>query len=104
MQKEMAKMDGTSWLTVMTIETVTTAEQAQAKAESDKPGGGGMLGGITGGMFGRKKKTDDQPKDAPPAGGLKNRSVFMTSTTELLGIETSVSAQDVDIPAGFKQK
>ena len=106
MAKEAAKMDGTPWLTVMTIESVATAEQAQARASDDKQGGGGLgaLAGGMGGMFGRKKKAEDQPKEGQPASGSNARSVFMTSTTELLGIETSVSAQDVDIPAGFKQK
>jgi hypothetical protein len=103
MQKEAAKMDGTAWLTVMRIESVATAEQAQARANNDKQGGGG-LGGLAGGMFGRKKKTEDQPKEGPPASGSNTRSTVMTSTTELLGIDTTVSGQDVDIPAGFKQK
>ena len=106
MAKEAAKMDGTAWLTVMTIESVATAEQAQARASNDQQGGGGLggLAGGVGGMFGRKKKAEDQPKDGPPASGPKTRSPIMTSTTELLGIDTTVSAQDVDIPAGFKQK
>jgi hypothetical protein len=103
MAKEAAKMDGTAWLTVMTIESVATAEQAQAKA-SDDPQGAGGLGSLAGGLFGRKKKAEDQPADGQPASGSKTRSTIMTTTTELLGIETSVSAQDVDIPAGFKQK
>jgi hypothetical protein len=106
MQKEAAKMDGTAWLTVMRIESVATAEQAQARANSDKQGGGGLggLAGGVGGMFGRKKKAEDQPTAGPPTGGPSTRSTVMTSTTELLGINTTVSGQDVDIPAGFKQK
>jgi hypothetical protein len=102
MAKEAAKMDGTAWLTVMTVESVATAEQAQSKANSD-PQGGSVLGGL-GGMFGRKKKAEDQPKEGRPASGSTTRSTIMTTTTELLGIETTVTAQDVDIPAGFKQK
>jgi hypothetical protein len=103
MQKEAAKMDGTAWLTVVTIDSVATAEQAQAKASNEQSGGGG-LGGLAGGMFGRKKKAEEQPKAGQPAGGPNTRSTLMTSTTELLGIDTSVSGPDVDIPAGFKQK
>lgn len=103
MAKEAAKMDGTAWLTVTTIESVATAEQAQARANNDQQGGG-PLAGLAGGLFGRKKKAEDQPKEGQPASGPKTRSTIMTTTTELLGIETSVSAQDVDIPAGFKQK
>lgn len=105
MQKETAKMQGTPYLTMVTFESVMTAEQAQAKAEQDKnagPGIGGIAGGL-GGMFGRKKK-DDAPKDNAPAGAAKGRSTIMTSTTEVLSIESGVTAADVDIPAGFKEK
>jgi hypothetical protein len=102
MQKELSKIQGTPYLSTVTFETVMTAEQAQAKAEQDKnaPGLGAIAGGL-GGMFGRKKKEEAQ---APAAGGAPGRSVFMTSTTELLAIGTTVAAADVDVPAGFKQK
>ncbi|MDO8834321.1 MAG: hypothetical protein Q7V01_01940 [Vicinamibacterales bacterium] len=105
MQKETAKMQGTPYLTTVVFESVMTAEQAQARAEQDKnagPGIGGIAGGI-GGMFGRKKK-DDASKDSPPAGAAKGRSTIMTSTSEVLSIEPSVSEADVEIPAGFKEK
>jgi hypothetical protein len=65
---------------------------------------GGIAGGL-GGMFGRKKKAEDAPKEGQPAAeGPKNRATFMTSTTELLEVQASASAADVEIPAGFKQK
>lgn len=105
MQKEAAKLEGTAYLTVAMFESVATAEQAAARAEQDKQGGGG-IGGIAGGlggMFGRKKK-DEAPKDAGAAGGSKTRSTILTTTTEVLGVETSVAAGDLEIPAGFKQK
>jgi hypothetical protein len=111
MQNEAGKMDGTAVLTVVKMESVQTPEQAQAKADHDKQGGGGIgaaLPGGLGGMFGKKKKTEEPPKDAPPAAattaGPKNRATIMTSTIELLSVETSVAAGDVDLPAGFKQK
>ena len=109
MQKEAGKLDGTAILTTMTMEGVQTPEQAQARADQEKQGGGGIggLAGGLGGMFGKKKKTEEQPKDAQPAaatGGAKNRSTIMTTTTELLSVESSVAATDVEIPADFKQK
>ena len=111
MQNEAGKMDGTAVLTVVKMESVQTPEQAQAKADQDKQGGGGIgaaLPGGLGGMFGKKKKTEEPPKDAPPAAattaGPKNRATIMTSTIELLSVETSVAAADVELPAGFKQK
>ena len=108
LKKESVKLEGTAILTTMKIETVMSPEQAQAKADSgDKPktGLGGIAGGL-GGMFGKKKKTEEAPKEgqAAVADGPKNRATFMTSTTELLEVQASASAADVEIPAGFKQK
>jgi len=107
MKKESAKLDGTAILTTMKVESVVTAEQAQARADQQKSGGGGIGGlpGGLGGMFGKKKKTEEAPKEGPPpAGGPSNRSTILTTMTELLGVETSVAAADVELPAGFKQK
>jgi len=107
MKKEAVKLEGTPVLTTMKIETVASPEQAKAQAEGGgqpKAGLGGIAGGI-GGMFGRKKKAEEAPKEGQPAAaGPKNRSTFMTSTTELLEVQASASAADVEIPAGFKQK
>jgi hypothetical protein len=107
MQKEAVKLEGTAVLTTMKIEMVMSPEQAKSQAESGgqpKTGLGGIAGGI-GGMFGKKKKAEEAPKEGQPAAaGPKNRSTFMTSTTELLEVQASASAADVAIPAGFKQK
>jgi hypothetical protein len=107
MKKEAVKLEGTAVLTTMKIETVMSPEQAKAQAEGgDKPKMGIGLPGGLGGMFGRKKKAEEAPKEGQPAAaeGPKNRATFMTSTTELLEVQASASAADVDIPAGFKQK
>lgn len=98
-QKEIAKMEGTPFLTTMTVESVMTAEQASR--EQEKGPGLGLPKGL-GGMFGRKK-SEEAPKQAGPAGGPQ-RSTLITSVTEVLSLESSVSAADVEIPAGFKQK
>jgi len=105
MQSEAAKLDGTAVLTVMKMEAVQTPEQARAKEDQQKSGGiGAALPGGLGGMFGKKKSSE--PKDAPAAGdqAAKNRSTIMTTTTELLSVETAVAPADVELPAGFKQK
>jgi hypothetical protein len=106
MKQESFKMDGTAILTTVKIETVMSPEQAAQKGDSgDKPKMGLGLPGGLGGMFGRKKKTEEAPKEGQPAaGGAKNRATFMTSTTELLEVQASASPADVEIPAGFKQK
>jgi hypothetical protein len=106
MKKEGAKLEGTAVLTTMKIEMVMSPEQAKAKAEGgDKPKMGIALPGGLGGMFGKKKKAEEAPKEGQPAqAGPANRSTFMTSTTELLEVQASAGAADVEIPAGFKQK
>jgi hypothetical protein len=109
MQKESGKLDGTPILTVMKMESVQTPEQTKAKADQEKQGGGGIGGvlpGGIGGMFGKKKKTEEPPKDAPAASAPAptNRATIMTTTTELVSVETSVAAADLEIPPGFKQK
>lgn len=107
MKKEGAKLDGTAILTTMKVETVMSPEQAKSQSEGgEKPKMGLGLPGGLGGMFGKKKKAEEAPKEgqAAPAEGPKNRVTFMTSTLELLEVQTSASAADVEIPAGFKQK
>ena len=106
MKKESAKLDGTPILTTMKVESVMSPDQAKARADEKKSGSGGLgLPGGLGGMFGKKKKTEETPKDAPPAAeGAASRATILTTTTELLGVETSVAAADVELPPGFKQK
>lgn len=103
LQAESARVDGTPILTTVTIEAVKSPQQ-MAEADTSKSGeegGGGGLGGLRG-KLGRKLggKKDDAAKE----GGARNRSVLMTTTHEVLSIAPDVSASDVALPAGFKQK
>jgi hypothetical protein len=110
MEKEIGKIDGSPILTVMTFDTVMTEEQAKSRNSDEAKSGGGMGGiaGGLGGMFGKKKKAEEQPKTEqplPPAPGVpKTHARLFTTTSELLSAEASVTAADMDIPAGFKQK
>jgi hypothetical protein len=106
MKKEAVKLDGTAVLTTMKVEAVMSPDQAKAKAESgDKPKMGIALPGGLGGMFGKKKKAEEAPKEGQPAqAGPANRSTVVTTTTELLEVQSSAGAADVEIPTGFKQK
>jgi hypothetical protein len=94
MQAEGAKIDGTPVQSTMTIEVVKSPQQ-MAQAESSNQGGAGL-----GGMLGRfgKKKNEEAPA------GPKNRSTLMTTTYEILNVAPDVSAADVALPAGFRQK
>jgi hypothetical protein len=100
MQKESGKLDGTAIRTTMRVQTVLAPGQEQSRDDQPKLGG---VAGKLGGLFGRKKKTEEAPKEEPAAGAA-NRVTFLTSTSELLNVSTSVEAADVEIPAGFKQK
>jgi hypothetical protein len=91
---EGAKVDGTPILSTMTVQAVK--DPAQAKQESEDSSGGGGLGG----MLARKmmrKKADDQA-----TGG--NKATIMTTTTEVLSVTPNAAAEDVALPAGFKEK
>lgn len=89
---EGAKVDGTPILSTMSVAAVK--DPAQAQQESQESSGGGL-----GGMLARKmmrKKADDQ--------ATGNRATIMTTTTEVLSVSPTVAAEEVALPAGFKEK
>jgi hypothetical protein len=97
MRAEGSKLDGTAIQTTVTTEAVKSAEQLaqESKSADSKPSGGGLSGRL-GGMIARKigPKTDD---------AARPRTTFMTMNTEVLKVATSVSGEDVAVPAGFKE-
>jgi hypothetical protein len=103
MAEESRKMDGTAILTTVTMDAVKSAEQMaaaqQTKADESKPSIGGGVGGLIGGLGRRAIQRKAGGDQAPRA-----RATFMTITTERLSIATSASANDVAIPAGFKEE
>lgn len=97
---EGTKVEGTPISTAATVETVQSPEQKQQQADQDKqqdaPSGiGGMLA---------RKMMKKKSEDSAAASGDPSRSQLMTSTLEVLSVATSVSADAVSIPAGFKLK
>jgi hypothetical protein len=95
MNSEGGKVEGTAISTTLTFDAVKSAEQMEAeKKEEAQPSGGRGIGGLVGGLAKRVRKTDDEPKQ---------RTTFMTSTVEVLKVSTDVSANDVAVPAGFKE-
>jgi len=93
MQKEAPKLQGTPLASTTTVEGVKSKEAAAQQSSSETPKSVGGLGG----MIARKMaKKDDS------ASG--NRATVFTAEHELQEIQTSVTADDVAIPAGFKQK
>jgi hypothetical protein len=95
MQAEGGKLEGTAIQTTLTFEAVQSAEQAKAAQKEEAPSARGGVGGLLGGLAKRAaRRGDDEPK---------TRVAFMTSNTEVLKVATDVSADEVALPAGFKE-
>jgi hypothetical protein len=90
MQSEGQKLQGTPLSTTVVFEAVKSAEQMK-ESESDASSGGGL-----GGMFAKKLMAG---KNKP-----QQRAKVFTTTHDMLSVETSVSPDDLAIPAGYKQK
>ena len=88
MSVEGRKLQGTPLATTTVMETVKSAEQM-----AGAPRGGDAGGGI-GGMLARRMAR----------GQTEQRSTTLTTTMETQSIATAVSAADVAVPAGFKEK
>jgi hypothetical protein len=92
MRTEGRKLQGTPLATTITFEGVKSEEQMKAASEQSSGSGGGGFGG----MLARRM--------AGNRGQPQARSKVLTTTSEMLSVDTSVSADDVAIPAGFKEK
>lgn len=90
MSAEGGKLKGTSLDTTTVFESVKSAEQMKAAQDQQQSSGGG---GITG-------KLASKMMGGPP----KQRSTVFTTTHNVLSVDPSATADDVAIPAGFKEK
>jgi hypothetical protein len=101
MNAEGGKMDGTAIQTTTTVDSVKSADQIAAeqkqKTDDDKKSAEGGIGGFAGRFA---KKMADKKMGGDDA--AKPRSTFMTMTNEVLKVTTDVGANDVAVPAGFK--
>jgi hypothetical protein len=99
MNTENVKLDGTAIASTVTIDAVKSAEESAQEAkrgDEDKPSAGGGIGGLLGGLAKRTQKKGDANED-------KQRVTFMTTTNEVLKVATTVDANEVAVPAGFKE-
>jgi len=104
MRAEGTKVEGTAILTEMKMEAVppgtanTTAEALpapEAQPEQKKGRFGGLMGGL-------KKMAEASNKQG--SGEQKpQRTIFLTTSVEMLKLTTDVTADAVAIPAGFKE-
>jgi hypothetical protein len=92
LQQEGTKLQGTPLATTTTVEGVKSKEQ-QASQQSD----GAKSGGGLGGMLARKMVKKD-------SGATSARAMIFTAEHEVQEVQTTVTAADTDIPAGFKEK
>ena len=102
MRAEGGKLDGTAILTEIRMESVppgtanATSEALPAPEPEQKKGRfGGMLGGLK-----KMAEAANQDNSNKPA----QRSIFLTTSVEMLKLTTDVDAASVALPAGFKEK
>jgi hypothetical protein len=100
MRAESVKMDGTPIQTTTTIDAVKSeeqvaADQKQPQQDSRSSPPSSPVGSLIGGLARRAAN-----RNSTPAGA---RATFMTMTSEVLKVATTVSDADVAIPAGFKE-
>jgi hypothetical protein len=98
MRAEGGKMEGTPILTTITMDAVKSAEQIAAEQQQSdadsRPSAAKGVGGLLGGLAKKAARKDDAPK---------TRSTFLTTSVEVLKLTTDVTADDVAVPAGFKE-
>ena len=95
MQKESPKLQGTPLALTTTVEGVKSKEQAASQQQEETPK-------TPGGLAGRFMKKVAKKDDTESASG--NRAMIFTSEHEVQEVQTSVSAADLAIPEGFKEK
>ncbi len=100
-----AGLDGTAISSTTTVESVKSPEQMKQQEHSSADSGGstpssvgGAVGGAIGGFM-RRRGQQNQQNNPPSA-----RSTFMTINNEVLKIAPNVTAADVAMPEGFKEK
>jgi hypothetical protein len=93
MQAESHKLQGTALFTTMTFESMKSDEEMKdAGSQKGSGGGGAGLSGLSS-LLGKGG-------GGPP----QQRTTILTTTLERLSIQPSATAEDVAVPAGFKEK
>jgi len=100
---------GTAIQTTTTTQAVKSAEQMKqeasggSSASSDEKANPLSVGGAIGGFMRRRQQNQEKEAAAKP-GADPSRATFMTMNNEVLKITTNVTAAEVAMPAGFKER
>jgi hypothetical protein len=90
---ERGKLQGTAIVSSTTFDAVKSAEDMKESSQQQPPPTSG--GGI-GGMLARRMMNKNQPQ--------QQRATVLTSSHEFLSVSPAASAEDVALPANFKEK
>lgn len=110
LSEKKGSLSGTPVRATLTFETVAGKNQPKKSesddeeaSEDDQAAAAKMLGGLMGKL--RKRPASDEGEDEKPRKPSDpNRSVLFTSKSEVLSAEATVSADALEIPAGFKKR
>ncbi len=101
---------GTAIQTIITVDAVRSAEDMKnqasssgSSASSDNAPPPTSIGGAIGGFM-RRRQQQQEEKAAAKQNADPSRATFMTMNNEVLKIATNVTAADVAMPAGFKER
>ena len=101
---------GTAIQTTTTTQAVKSAEQMKqeaagggSSASSDEKSNPLSVGGAIGGFMRRRQQNQEKEAGAKPNAD-PSRATFMTMNNEVLKITTNVTAAEVAMPAGFKER
>lgn len=103
-------LGGTAIQSTTTMEAVKSAEQMKEEASrgtsasSDEKANPLSVGGAIGGFMRRRQQQQQEKEAAANPNANPARSTFMTMNNEVLKIATNVTAADVAMPAGFKER
>ncbi|MEO7132625.1 MAG: hypothetical protein ABI024_00245 [Vicinamibacterales bacterium] len=98
---------GTAIQTTTTMEAVKSAEQMKeqgSESSADSDSGRSNPASITGAIGGFMRRRQQQKEQEAPANADPSRTMFMTTNNEVLKIATNVTAADVAMPVGFKER
>ena len=104
---EGSKLQGTTVQSVTTVDLVQSAEEVaaadQRKSDEKAKGRDSEKDDVTANLGGfLKKMTQKKAEKSDDAAKPKDRTTILTTTSDVLKASTSVSAQDLAVPAGFK--